>query len=175
MPFAIAKALTDTAKLDAQPAVERRIELAFDRPTPFTKRGVGIAAARKGTDPVATVFIKDVQAKYLSLEETGGVRLPKRRALVLPAGQRVNQYGNLPRGVVQRLLGRPDVFSGQVKGVGGIWQRRKGGKVKLLIRFESEARYQPRFQFAKTVEEIARTSFPRRLDDALASALRTAR
>jgi len=174
LPFAIALGLTDTARYDVKPAIERQIEIVFDRPTPFTKRGVGYRPAYKNR-PVSRVFIKDIQAHYLTLQETGGVRTPRRRALLLPAQQRVNQYGNLPRGSVQRLLARKDTFSGTVNGQGGIWQRTKRGGLKLLVAYEDQATYRPIFKFEETARRAAEIAFPKRFGAALARAIATAR
>lgn len=174
VPFAAAKALTDTAK-DVQRELNTAIEQVFDQPTPFTQKAVGIATATKQSLS-ARVFLKDVQAAYLGLQITGGTRLPKRRALVLPgSGLKLNQYGNIPRGKVQQLLARKDVFSGKVRGVAGLWQRQKAGPPKLLILFEPKAQYQKRLPFY----EVARATIERRLtanvEAALRSALATAR
>lgn len=174
LPFATALALTDTARYDVVPAIERQIDIVFDRPTPFTRRGVGYRPAYKNR-PVARVFIKDIQARYLELEEYGGVRMPRKRALVLPVGQRVNQYGNLPRGSVQRLLARQDTFSGMVNGQGGIWQRTRKGGLKLLVAYEDRATYRPIFKFHETAKRAAEVAFPKRFGAALARAIATAR
>lgn len=174
LPFATALALTDTARFDVVPAIERQVDIVFDRPTPFTRKGVGYRPAYKNR-PVARVFIKDIQARYLELEEYGGVRTPRRRALVLPAGQRVNQYGNLPRGSVQRLLARKDTFSGTVNGQGGIWQRTRKGGLKLLVAYEDWANYRPIFKFHETAKRTAEVAFPKRFGAALARAIATAR
>lgn len=173
IPFATALALTEVARDDVKTAVELRIELAFDRPTPFTRRGVAYLAARKNR-LVSTVLIKDRQAAYLLIEETGGTRLPKRRAIPIPVGQRRNQYGNMPRGSVQRLLARPDTFSGRVNGQGGIWQRRKN-RLKLLVAWEDRAEYRPIFKFYETAREAAEIAFPHAFRRALDRAIATAR
>lgn len=173
LPFATAKALTDTARMDVKPAVERHIEIVFDSPTPFTKKGVAYKPAYKNR-PVASVFIKDIQAGYLTIQKTGGVRRPKGRALAIPARQRVNKYGNLPRGTVKRLLARSDTFSGRVNGQGGIWQRKKRG-LKLLVAWEDRAVYAPRFRFDEVARKAAEMHFPRRFAYALEAALRTAK
>lgn len=173
IPFAAALALTETARDDVKPAVELRIELAFDRPTPFTRRGVAYLAARKN-NLVATVLIKDRQAAYLKIEETGGVRRPRNRALPIPVAQRRNKYGNLPRGSVRRLLARPDTFSGTVNGHAGIWQR-KGRKLRLLVAWEDQATYKPIFRFYETAREAAEIAFPHAFRRALDRAIATAR
>jgi len=173
LPFATAKALTDVARYDVKPAVERQIDRVFDAPVEFTRRGVAYRPAYKGTQ-VSTVLIKDIQAGYLEIEEYGGVRTPRKRALVIPAAQKVNSAGNLPRGTVQRLLARKDTFSGRVHGQGGIWQRTRKG-LKLLIAWEDRATYRPRFGFYDTCRAAAQLHFPRRFEAAFGQALATAR
>lgn len=139
LPFVTAVALTSVVKL-AQVAEQRALPSVFDRPTPFTERGIAVRPATKSV-PSAAVYVRPIQAAYLHLEETGGTRQPAKRAIVMPAAARTNVYGNLPRNALSRLKGRNDVFVGQVGGIGGVWQRppkakgRQGGKVapKLLI------------------------------------------
>lgn len=172
VPFATAVSLTRTAK-DAQTNLEKRLGRVFDRPTPFTRRAIAIRPARK-TRLVARVLVKDIQARYLLLQETGGVRRPQRRALILPSAARRNQYGNLPRGAVKRMLARPDTFSGTVAGVAGIWQR-KGRRLKLLVAYEGRAVYRPRFGFRDTAAKTARARFDHHLRRELAKAIATAR
>lgn len=179
IPFATALALTRTAQA-AQVAVTRSMPSVFDKPNPFTMRAVAIQPATKAK-PEARVFVRPVQAEYLRLEETGGVRTPKRKALVMPAAARVNQHGNLPRGAMRTLKARKDVFVGQVNGTGGVWQRparkgkgRQGAKLapKLLISFQPRAKYQPRFGFNNRVERVVRATIGPALREALTKAMR---
>ena len=130
VPFALAKTLTDTAG-DVKKNFPRTMQRRLDRPTPFTMRGMFVRRATK-TNLVSSVGFKDIQAGYLDKPERGGVRKPKGRAIVLPAGQKVNRYGNIPKGAIRRILARADTFSGEVRGIPGIWQRHKGG-LRLLI------------------------------------------
>lgn len=179
LPFATATALTDVARYDVKPAIERQIDSVFDKPVQFTRQGVAYRWATK-TSLMSTVLIKDVQARYLTIEETGGVRFPEKRAIVMPVGQPVNSAGNLPKGTVQRLLARKDVFSGRINGVGGIWQRTydratKVRGLKLLIAWEDKATYQPRFGFYETARRAAELHFPGRFEAAFSRALATAR
>lgn len=156
IPFAAAKALTATAQ-DVQRAVVAQLPAIFDRPTPFTLRGVGIGYATK-VNLTSRVFLKDVQREYLKLQVTGGERRPKKVALVMPAGIDLNAFGNIPRNRIKALLNRKDVFSGKVRGVGGIWQR-TNGRLKLLVAYEPSASYERRFPFGA----IARQTIERRL------------
>lgn len=172
IPFAVAKGLTQTAK-DVQRAETDAINKEFDRPTPFTQRAVGIVSATKQSQS-ARVFIKDVQAQYLGIQVTGGTRFPKRRAIVLPgSGMKLNRYGNIPRGRVKSLLARRDVFSGQVRGVGGLWQRQKVGPPKLLILYEPQAQYRKLLPFYEVAQRTIERTVTRNLEAALRQALAT--
>lgn len=173
IPFATAKALTDTAK-DVQRATTRELDRALDNPTAFTKRAIGIKAATK-RKLVARVFIKPAQATYLGYQIDGGTRLPRGRAIVVPVQQRVNKHGNLPRNTVKRLLARPDTFSGKVGGVAGIWRRRKTKGPKLLLAYEPKATYRRRYNFEKVASRTINREWQGNFDRALRFVQRTAR
>jgi hypothetical protein len=172
VPYAVAKALTLTAR-DARQDVMVRMPEAIDRPTPFTLRGIGYTPSTKAT-LTATVFIRDVQATYLTKLVTGGTVTPKRRALVEPATIRLDRFGNLPRTALARLRGRKDTFSANINGIGGIWQR-KGRGVKLLVKFEQTQEKRKQFDFPAMVRESVARRFPLHFERALADAMRTAR
>lgn len=173
MPFATALGLTRIAQR-IEGDVARTLPQKLDRPTPFTQRGLTVIPARRRS-PVAYVLFKDRQASYLALQETGGVRRPKGRALVIPANVRLNRYGNMTRNKIRNLLAKDNVFSGEVGGVGGIWQRMKSGGLKLLVRYAETAEYDPRLDFEGTAtQSFDRHAFERMLS-AVQYALRTAR
>ena len=171
--FAQALALTRTAG-KAKDDFERTLESVLDRPTPFTKRSVGTVKATKD-HLVSTVFIKRIQAEYLKIQETGGTRRPKGRAFALAAGQRLNRYGNIPRGAIAKALARPNTFSATIGGVGGIWKRNKRGKLKLLFIYTSSASYRPRLRFRRSIERSVRRHYKREYQRAHDFAMRTAK
>ena len=158
LAFVQAVALTKTAK-SAEKAVTIAMDREIDRPTSFTKKAFAIRPATK-VRKVASVFIKDRQAEYLRLPITGGVRRPKRTAIVVPVKARRNRYGNLSRGFVQKQLARPNVFSGRVGGVGGIWERKRNGQLKLLVAYEAKAEYRRTFNPGRVIHRTARRAFP---------------
>lgn len=181
LPFATAMAINDTADA-VKRAEELSIASSFDRPTPFTKKGVGVRRATK-TTLEARVEVKPVQAGYLGIQATGGTRKPKGRALLVPVGARLNKYGNLPKGALARFKSKAQVF---VTSAGdrssrhlrpGVYQRTgsKGDGVKLLIAFEPGARYSPRFRFHDLAMRRARAVFADRFVERLTQALATAR
>ncbi len=122
LPFAIAKALTLSAK-DAQAEITRTISRVFDRPTKMTVNSVRVETATK-KKLSAAVLIKDEfftgvpVAKWLRPQTKGGPRKHKRfeRALisagVMPSSMyavpskrlRLNRFGNVPKGMHTRIL-----------------------------------------------------------------------
>ncbi len=99
--FAIAMALTKTAK-QIQQAMPAALDETFDRPTPFTKRGTYLKAARRDS-LVAEVGFRDIQAKYLKLQAEGGQYTPGEAGIKLPGNVQLNTFGNIPRGLIDRL------------------------------------------------------------------------
>jgi len=160
LPYAVLLTINDTI-MDVKKNREKDLERKLDRPTPFTKRGFYVRRATKRRWEAET-GLKRVQAEYLKLNITGGSRKPKRRAIVVPKGTRLNKYGNMPKGSLRRILGRSNTFSGKVAGIGGVWQRTRKG-VKLLARYEDRASYRPRYALQEPAEKTARGVLPKHL------------
>jgi hypothetical protein len=124
--FATALALTRTAKAvkDAMPAV---LDRELDRPTPFTKRGMFVIPARSN-NLQATVGFMDRQASYLKYQIAGGTRTPTARGIRLPGNITLNSFGNIPKGLTDKL--KAAAQSGQLsKAIGrkiGAGTRSKG-------------------------------------------------
>lgn len=124
VPFAISLALNRTAAA-VKDAEEREMRDVFDRPTPWTLRGVGSAPSTK-SDLRAVVFLKDRSAVssghppdvYLTPEIRGGTRnlkafelafrsagvLPSSMMMVPGSAMTLDAYGNIPTGLIVQLL-----------------------------------------------------------------------
>ena len=186
LPFAVALGINEVA---GQISETERVGLDrdLDRPTAFTKRGLTVARASKRR-LVGVVGFKPIQAAYLKRQATGGTRRAKGRAVVVPVGQRLNKYGNMPRGAIKRQLAKPDTFSGTVKGVAGVWQRPKraggggarrsrAGKkgLKLLAAYEASVKYSPRMRFVRRATAQADRAIGPAIARNLHRAIKTAR
>lgn len=196
IPFATARAMTSVVRQirDAQQtAIKRRLE----NPTPFTVNSVRAAGATKN-NLVARVFVMDTAAAYLDPFEFGGTHHLSGNALLNPKNIRLNKYGNLPRTKLDQLKAKPNVFIGKVNGVSGVWQRKKppkskgkrrrkrasstsrqqpkrGGSVKLLIRFGDALPVQPVLGYMDRANTMAKALLPQEIQKALAEAMRTAK
>ena len=172
IPYATMLALNDVAfqvrkaETDAIPSVLRN-------PRPFTRKSVQVDKANKSS-LTARVFIRPEVAKYLAPYEFGGRHVLPSRALLNPKNIRLDQYGQLGRTAIARLAAKPNVFKGQVHGVRGFWQRLKGDRLKLLIRFGDAVEVRKRLEFASRGEAIVRKTFPAAFRNALAKAIGSA-
>ncbi len=180
--FATAQAINTVAK-NLQAAERENMAKVLDRPTPFTLNAVSVKLATKAS-LTAMVYVKDIAAAYLLPYEEGGRNKLNARALIKPVGQKVNQYGNLPRTTVKRLASKKNVFVGKVKTtageVDGVWQRSKAvrGKkagLKLLIKFQDAHEATARLGYQDLARKVVGASFKRELSAALARAMATAR
>ena len=124
--FATAKALTDTAG-QIREAIPSALEQQLDRPTEFTKRGVFVRPARRD-NLAAVVGFMDRQAEYLKYQIAGGDRAPNKQRLRLPSNIVLDQFGNLPKDTIARLIAAADSgkFGAGVKRRLGVAGRRKG-------------------------------------------------
>lgn len=182
VPFATAQALNAVA-LKVRDAERDNMVKRLDRPTPFTLNSVAVQRATK-TSLQATVFVKDIAARYLEPYELGGMNKLDGRALIKPVAQRLNQYGNIPRSTVRRLAARKNVFVGKVKTkagtVDGVWQRTKAvrGKhagLQLLVKFEDAHKTQAVLGYRGVAAKTIAASFGRELNAAFSKAMSTAR
>lgn len=72
----------------------------------------------------------DTAASYLEPFEFGGQHKLNSQAPLNPKNIKLNKYGNLPRNKLSQLKAKPNTFIGEIKGVNGVWQRKKAIKVK---------------------------------------------
>ena len=205
IPFAMSRALNDCAKAAAAD-VNREMSKVFDRPTKFTERAAIAprALAATKTNLVAEVTLRDVQAKYLQLEETGGTRTGdmntgKTSKTILLPGKTLplNEFGNIARSqtaqfraaAARALKGRkrkgvvtsaPVVFLaagaiGNKAGIAGWFARNTDHKLARLTAFVAETTYRPRFGYHARVDAVVRASWQPSLLTRLYEAIRTGR
>jgi hypothetical protein len=176
IPFAAAKALTDTA-WDAQRAVTRQIPQKLDRPTKFTRGAIGVKRATK-RKLISEVFVKPVQAEYLKWQIDGGVRRISGVGTGVPTkNKKLNKFGNIP-GRKSGLIKGKNQFIATMRGVTGVWQRfggKRNPQVKLIVAFEKTVRYEKRLLFYKIVLSVVNSKFAKNFDKSIRLALATMR
>jgi len=198
-PFAMAQALNKVAGR-VKDAEQQNFRDTFKKPTLFTQNSIGTTRASKAT-LTATVFVKDIAARYLRPYEVGGNHVLNGRALLNPKDIKLNGYGQLPRSTLAKLKARPDIYIGIIKTkkgpVNGVWQRvtnpgtatllnaqgkrlrglNKGptAKLKLLIRFGDALPVHKHLNYGSKAKAIVEAHLRPDFEAALAQAMRTAR
>jgi hypothetical protein len=197
IPFATAQALTSVARQIAA-AQKVGMQRNLDNPTPFTVSSVGSFGARKDRLQ-AKVFVRDIAASYLEPFEFGGQHKLNGQALLNPKNIKLNKFGNLARNKTQQLKAKENVFVGEVNGVSGFFQRKKGKKSKkvkkrqkrspngvhrarekqrapkLLIQFGDALAVKPTLGYFDRANAMAQALMPGALSLAIERALKTAK
>ena len=193
IPFATSKALNDVA-FDARSYVQKSLPRRLDRPTKGIISSVQVQKSKKKNLTAIVGFAglgfkstkwSESPAEIMRRHIKGGTRTPQGKAIPVPIARnlKLNKFGNMPRTKIKTLLAKPDkYFSGQPKGRdAGIYERikrtkRKPGKLKMLVNWESTTQYQSgRFPLQKIVELAVKKKYRMRFDAALNNALRSAR
>lgn len=200
LPFAVAKSLTETAR-DVQLSTPKLLQQELDKPSPFTESGTYLKPARKD-NLESEVGFKPRQAGYLWWQVEGGSREPDNKALRLPSVVQLNQYGNVPAGLIRQLIARAragrratkrqaerfgvsqqlDLFYGE-PGDGrpaGIYKRvaisaTKHQLVPIIVFPQQPARYERRLDFYGNSTRVAVRVFEAHLERNWQLALATAR
>lgn len=200
IPFATSKALNATARrvVEAMPA---EMDKALDRPTPFTKKGVAVLERADKSRLQVTVGFRKIQAEYMQWQVAGGLRSPGDAGLKLPSAIKLNDYGNIPKGVIAGLiaLARKDkgakkaaakrvrvsaklelYYGDPIDKTGKLWPRgiykiANGALIPLIVFPKVSARYRVRFDFKGKAKSVVDRVWKQEFDKALADALSTAR
>lgn len=228
IPYATKLAIDDVLK-QASPAVKAHMASVLDRPTPWTLNSFRILKWAKKNDPTGVIGFKDMGYKggpsgkagsaagsYLQPLMSGSARPAKRLEGLLRArgligssefivpstAQKLDQYGNVSRGVVQKIMANLQAShdplnrtpSGGARGgkkkaeyyftrrgirgqtITAIWHRLPGGHAfPAYIVVSGAPRYKKQLDIPKVVEASVRKNFPAAFARAYAQAARTAR
>lgn len=222
LPFALMLAQTRLATNRIKPGITQVMAKRLDRPTPTTMRSLFARAATKSRG--AMVWFKDQWTTgipadtYLQQAVQGGPRphkrfeksliafgLMKANQFAVPNPGLLNQYGNVSRGTMTRVLsglGAAELMSGYqanatrskrskrkgnaeryfvgtVDGESGVWERKAsafGDGVKpVFIYTDGAPQYRVIFPFFKIGENIVRAHGQAELANALREAILTAK
>lgn len=199
MPFA-ASLTVNAVAADIKRATDRRLIDAFVKPTAFTRNAAFMRRSTK-RNIVALVGIKDRQAKYLRVQETGGVRPHKafERALRSAGVMTAAEYA-MPTGALRatrslyitvlakvrtnrRTIGKQRKVAGEIfvprqgsRLPRGIWRRMRNGNLQPLFIFTTDRPdYRPRLRFIATARLVFNRTVQGHAMTAAKRALRTAR
>lgn len=222
LPFAFALMATRLAVLVKKGELSV-LKARIDRPTTTTLNSLYVKPAKPGK-PESRTFFKDAWTSgvpadtYLQQAVKGGRRPHKRfeKALIakgimkpgqyaLPAASALNQFGNVPRGTIMKILSglgaaetvsgvqanatgskrskrkgnAQKYFAGEVDGTQGVWERKKtawGDAVRPVFIFsDGEPGYRVILPFYKIADNIVKANRVREFQSAMDTALATKR
>lgn len=163
LPNIIAGAINNTAyglrNHYQQQAIKR-----FNNVTGYTLSGFMVEQARY-REPAATVYIHPSRY-WMELLVEGGIRRPQKKYIRVPHLPNARDEGVLtPEGSLRRrinLLAKSrNTFVGTVKGIHGVWARRKNFRkgLKLLVALKRQVPYKPYFPFYRIGETFVKRTF----------------
>ena len=194
IPYAASRAISDLLFPLAKKELPKEMDDTFQGgATGFTKRAFRYSKSNK-KNLSAIVFAGTKQDEYLKYMVEGGIRFPKKRTLLVSTkNSKLNKFGNIPKGTLNKMLeDKKKFFKGVPKGqpwLGeGIFERygrkrydkkRKRviqGRIRKVASYVGRAQYQPKFPFAEVAQTVVFSreggiarKFRRRLEEALAS------
>jgi len=227
IPFATATAINAVIKSSA-PAVKQEMQRVFDRPTRWTLNSYRVIKWAKKRDLTGIVGFKDLDYKggpggkesssaryYLKPHMYGGARRPKgleallrsrgllgKNEFVVPSiHQRLDNYGNVSRGVIQKILANLQALrdpysntpSGGARGgkkraeyfftrsgvrgarLTAIWKRTGTNAVPVFIVVDGPPQYKERFDPTPVVQQEINKRFAIEFEVAMKKAIATAR
>lgn len=151
LPFALMSTMNDLA-FGMQRQITKEMDKYYDGgATRWSKSGIGVYKASKKR-LYAAVFTRE-NREYLATTIFGGVvnPFPQMEYLVKPGAQKLNKYGNIPRGSLKRKAqNKSKYFVGKPKGSKrsqphGLYQTYKRKAPKLIIDLSDKSRYQKGF------------------------------
>lgn len=152
--------LNETAKRTKQ-LEQTAMKKYLDRPKPQTLNALFIKYARK-TKPVVTLLFREWADEFIRFAVFGGVRKVNNTGIPIKANKRLNQFGNIP-GRRSGLVKGKNEFIATIKGHTGVWKRTgkgKNAKLKLLINFYSNPKYEKIFPFHRVAKKAVNVHLP---------------
>lgn len=184
LPFATSLALNNVAN-DVAKDITASMDYELDRPTPFTKMAFMTKAGKfKGKrstkrNLMVSIIADSIQAEYLLFQVHGGIRKPKKQAILVPTLKAPkDKYGNITR-ATRRRYAQP---TGTLFHAGerenkqpGVYKRTRRSATEMLAAYEVQTEYKPRFNIFETASKSVATNFTPRMIEALTKALNSAR
>ena len=181
IPFAASLAINQTLGMGKSKGkaldgvLGREMNKRLDRPMKRTTKAFYRKSANKKYLS-GTLGFYDWASAFMEFLVFGGTRATGKN-IPIPYKQnaRLNQYGNIT-GKKSGLIKKKAQFFGDMKGVKGVFERgKKDEKPKLIIGFKKSVNYKPIFPFYEIAGRYIGFTFPKKFNEALTKALRSAR
>jgi len=203
LPFALSNTLNSIA-FSGRKHVQSQLKSKLDQPTPYTLRGVQVEKAHKKALVAKLGFAgkgfgrmqgEILPGDYMPFQIKGGIRHPRKRTIMVPTKhQKTNKFGNLAKTKYRSLISDTAKYFAGVPTEGskggrkprlgpeasGVWKRLgpKGNRrknIQMMIAFEQQALYKPRFPFNEIVTRHVKRTFQREFGNAFQKSMKSAR
>ena len=177
IPFATSVAINETigktSKQGLRAVMGREMNKRLDRPMPRTTTAFYFKRSNK-RKLSATLGFKDWAAKFMQYLVHGGMRSSNKNIPVPYKHANLNAYGNI-RGKKNGLIKNNKQFIGKLGKTSGVFERVKDGSPKLIIGFSKFVNYKKMFPFYEIAGRYIGFTFPKKFNESLKKALRSAR
>ena len=181
IPFAASLAINQTLGMGKSRGkgldgvLGREMNKRLDRPMKPTTKAFYRKSANK-QKLSGTLGFFDWASAFMKFLVFGGTRATgKNIPIPFKQNARLNQYGNIT-GKKSGLIKKKSQFFGNIGGVDGVYERqKKEQKPRLIIGFKKSVNYKPIFPFYEIAGRYIGFTFPRKFNEALKKALRSAR
>mgnify|MGYP003147309847 CR=1 FL=1 len=172
IPFATANAINNTL-FGLRKEMKKQTVKKLNNPTPFTQNSFLIDKAKK-THIKGVLFIKEAAAKYLKFQIDGGVRSSGKKFSIPTSNAKLNKFGNII-GKRNGLIKKQSQFLQTIGGITGVWERQKGGGLKLIIALRNSVSYKPKFPFYVIGDKYIKSTFDKNFANSFNKAMRSAK
>lgn len=177
IPFAVSVAINETMgtkKTKGLRAVmSREMNKRLDRPRKSTTTAFYFKSSKK-TKLSATLGFYDWAAEFMQYLVHGGIRTSDKNIPVPYKHAKLNAYGNI-RGKKSGLIKNNKQFFGKIGKASGVFEKVKDGSPKLIIGFSKFVNYKKMFPFYEIAGRYIGFTFPKKFNESLKKALRSAR
>ena len=145
----------------------------LDRPRKSTTTAFYLEGSKK-TKLSATLGFYDWAAEFMQYLVHGGMRTSDKNIPVPYKHAKLDAYGNI-RGKKSGLIKKNKQFFGKLGKASGVFERVKDGSPKLIIGFSKFVNYKKMFPFYEIAGRYIAFTFPKKFNESLKKALRSAR
>jgi hypothetical protein len=152
--------LNETAKRTRQ-LEQVAMRKYLDRPKPQTTNSLYIKYAKK-SKPTVTLLFREWADEFIRFAVFGGIRAVNNTGIPIKENKRLNKFGNIPGRRTGLVKGKNE-FIATIRNHTGVWKRTgkgKNQKLKLLINFYNNPKYDKIFPFHRIAKKSVESQLP---------------
>jgi len=177
IPFAASVAINETigtrSNKGLREVMARQMKSKLDRPRATSTKAFYFLRSNK-KNLSATLGFYDWAAKFMKYLVHGGMRVTGKGIPVPYIHAKLDAFGNI-KDKKQGLIRNNEQFFGKIGRATGVFERTKDGSPKLMIGLSKSVNYEKMFPFYEIAGRYISFTFPKKFNESLKKALRSAR